>query len=112
MGSDITKYKNKLAHIIRTNKEYYKTLLNDNKNNIKGIQLNTIIRNCTTSINYPKYFIDDGKENYNTEDAANSFNKFFVSVGPDLAEQIPDPGANGIGEKGNKGNFKTTSLYL
>lgn len=92
------KYKNKLTHIIRANKkDYYKRLLDDNKNNTKGIwkSLNSIIRNGTSSNNYPKYFIDDGRENYNIEDVANSFNKFFVSVGPDLAENIPDPGATG-----------------
>ena len=29
------------------------------------------------------------------DDIANSFYLFFVNVGPDLAEKIPDPGTSG-----------------
>ena len=29
------------------------------------------------------------------EDVVNSFNNFFVNVGPDLGKQIHDPGASG-----------------
>ena len=91
-------YKNKLINIIRTSKkEYYKKILNDNKNNIKGIWniLNSIIRNNPRQISYPKYFIDKDNANYNMDDVANSFNQFFVNVGPELAEKIPDPGTSG-----------------
>ena len=91
-------YKNKLINIIRiSKKEYYKKILDDNKNNIKGIWniLNSIIRNSPRLISYPKYFIDKDNENYNMDDVANSFNKFFINVGPELAEKIPDPGTSG-----------------
>lgn len=41
-----------------------------------------------------KYVIDKDNGNYNREDVANSFNKFFVNFGPDLAGKIPDPGTS------------------
>lgn len=47
---------------------------------------------CGAKLNsYPKYFIDSDHEEYNM-DAANSINKLFVTVGPDLAKTITDPG--------------------
>lgn len=50
--------------------------VNNNINNIKGIwdTMNNIIRNSPRQIGYPKYFIDNNKENYNMDDVANSFN--------------------------------------
>ena len=43
------------------------------------------INQCDT---YPNYFIEDGNENYNTQNVVNKFNEFFVKVGPDLTEGI------------------------
>lgn len=56
--------------------------------------MNSIIRNSPKQIGYPKYFIDNNKENYNMDEVANSFNQFFVNVGPDLAGKIPDSGSS------------------
>ncbi len=86
-------YKNKLINIIRNcKKEYYNKLLENNKHNIKGIWniLNSIIRNKTRQIDYPKYFIENDKIIDDTEDIANNLNYFFVNIGPKLAEEIPD----------------------
>ncbi len=40
------------------------------------------------------YFIDNEKEEYYMEVVADSFNKFFVNVGLDLARTIPDHGSS------------------
>ncbi len=73
-------------------KEYYNKVLEDNKNNIKRIWdiMNTVIKNCPRQVNYPKYFIVKNTKKYNMNEVVNSFNEFFVSVGPDLAKKIPD----------------------
>lgn len=48
---------------------------------------------CGAKLNsYPKYFIDSDHEEYNMDAVANSINKLFVTVGPDLAKTITDPG--------------------
>ena len=92
------KYKNKLTGIMRIRKkEYYNEILENNKNNIKGIWniLNSIIRNGSRQTNYPEYFIDNDLNVDNIEEVVNKFNHFFVSVGPKLAEKIPDPPMTG-----------------
>ncbi len=92
------KYKNKLTNLMRIRKkEYYKEILENNKNNIKGIWniLNSIIRNGSGQINYPKYFTDNDLNIDNMEEVVDKFNHFFVSVGPNLAEKIPDPQRTG-----------------
>lgn len=87
------KYKNKLTNIIRVcRKEYYSKILNNNKHNMKGIWdvLNGIIKNNSGQQSYPEYFIDNGNIMENTDDKVNSFNHYFVNIGPKLAEQIPE----------------------
>lgn len=87
------KYKNKLTNIMRIcKKEYYCKILENNKNNIKKIWniLNSIIRNGTRQVNYPQYFIDNDKNINNMDDVVNSFNNFFVNVGLNLAQKIPN----------------------
>lgn len=88
------KYKNKLIKIMRTCKrEQYSNLLDNNTNNMKGIWniLNSIMRRGTRQSNYPQYFTDNEKNINNLEDVVNNFNKYFVNVGPDLAEKFPIP---------------------
>ncbi len=83
------KYKNKLINIIRAAKKVcYKTLLDKNRNNIKGIwsTLNSIIKNGSRHINYPRYFLNNNKDEYNMDVVVNSFNRYFVNVGLVLAE--------------------------
>lgn len=57
---------------------------------MKGIWniVNNIIPRVT---DYPKYVIDNDNEIHKKDDIANNFKHFFVSVGPHLAEKIPDP---------------------
>ncbi len=46
-------------------------------------------------MDYPEYFIDKDNVICNSNDVADSLNKIFVNVGPDLAEKISDPGTVG-----------------
>ena len=39
---------------------------------------------------YPELFYKDDKAIESKENIANMFNRFFTSVGPDLAKQIPN----------------------
>uniref|UniRef100_A0A8C7YP82 Reverse transcriptase domain-containing protein n=1 Tax=Oryzias sinensis TaxID=183150 RepID=A0A8C7YP82_9TELE len=92
------KYRNKLTNIIRRcKKEYYDKLLDKNKSNVKNIWsiLNAVIRKGAKENGYPKYFIYDERENYKMEDVAESFNQYFVNVGPELAKTLSDSGPSG-----------------
>ena len=88
------KYKNKLTNIMRiSKKEYYRKLIDNNKNNIKGLWniLNNVIGNGSRQVNYPHEFIENDMTIDNMDDAVNGFNQYFVNVGPILAEKIPVP---------------------
>ena len=85
-------YRNKLTDI-RTNKQlYYRNLFYENKNNTKGTWdvLNSLIKPGRLKSTYPEYFIDKNGENYNMSSIVNSFNIFFVNIGPELAAEIPE----------------------
>ena len=99
-------YKNKLIDIIRINKkEYYNKLLENNKNNIKGTWdiLNKIIRNKTNS-NCPDHFIEKDKTITNMTEIVEGFNNFFVSVGPNLANEINPPLGGGVAQYSDGNN--------
>lgn len=53
--------------------------------------MNTVIKKGSKQLNYPKYFTINNTEKHDMNEVVNNFSQFFVSVGPDLAEQIPDP---------------------
>lgn len=114
MEDKYKKYKNKLTNIIRiSKKEYYKNKLDNNKNNTKGIWniLNNIIRDGAKQNGLPKYFIDKDIENYNMDEVADSFNNFFVNIGPELAGKIPDTRSDGE-HMGKLGNSNPCSMFL
>lgn len=93
MENKYKKYKNKLINIMRIcKKDYYNTMIDNNKNNIKGLWkvLNNIIRN-EKSKGYPQYFMNNDKTIDNMNEVVNGFNDFFVNVGPKLAEEISKP---------------------
>ena len=90
-------YKNKLTTILRNSEKiYYSTLLDKEKNNIKGTWkiLNTIIRKGQHSSPLPDKFMSNGKTVTHKKDIANGFNDFFVNVGPNLAKDINIPNEN------------------
>ena len=93
MENKYKKYKNKLTDILRVAKQdYYSKLLDRNKKDSKGMWnvLNNIIKKNSGKISLPKFFINNDKFEDSNE-AVKNFNNFFVSVGPKLAEKIPDP---------------------
>ena len=89
-----TQYKNKLKTILRkTEKKYYKCLLETNKNNLKKTWsiIRSVINNCkpsklNESFSYNNSVITDKNE------VSNKFNDYFVNVGKTLAAQIPKSG--------------------
>ena len=85
------RYKNKVISMIRSSKkDYYNNLLENHKNNIKGLWsiLNKIIKKGALSTNYPQSFIDKSNTITNLNEIANGFNDFFVNIGPSLASEI------------------------
>jgi hypothetical protein len=84
------KYRNVLNWTLRkAERQYYLNFIETNKNNSKktwGI-IKQII-NKRQSSSYPEYFVINNKEISNNSDIANSFNKFFVNVGPQLSKKI------------------------
>ena len=74
-------------------KDYYVDVLEENKNNLKGTWkiLNSIIRNKPNNSDFPEEFLDNDKIIKNKEELVEGFNKFFVNVGPNLANEIFPP---------------------
>lgn len=72
-------------------KDYYRTLIENNKGNVKGMWniLNSIIKSKCFN-NYPKYFIENDEEIENLGDTAHRFNTFFANVGSDFVAKIPE----------------------
>lgn len=81
----------KLTNIIKAaRKGYYNKLLYDNINDLNGIWtiLITVLKRGSKQLSYPQNFTINNTEKYDINGVVNSFNKFFVSVVPDLV--IPE----------------------
>ena len=85
-------YRNRLNSLLRkTEREYHNTLFHDNKNNLR--KLWSLIRNVINKKNNNKSvnrFCIDNKITTDNHIIANSFNKFFVNIGSNLAKSIPN----------------------
>lgn len=84
-------YKNKLTAVLRKcKKEYYQRLLEDNKNNVKGIWqvLNKVFQNKNKTGSTAKYYIHNGNTSANMNEVVNTFNNYIVSIGSKLAKEI------------------------
>ena len=89
-----TQYKNKLTTILRkTEKEYYKCLLETNKNNLKKTWsiIRSVINNCKPSKSNESFLYNNSIITDKNE-VSNEFNDYFVNVGKTLAAQIPKSG--------------------
>lgn len=87
------RYKNTLTKILRKcKKNYYDKLLNTYKGDTQKTwkTLNELITKKMQSNGYPPKFVHKGKIYDNKEEIANGFNDFFVNVGIELANKIPD----------------------
>ena len=92
-----TVYKNKLNHLLRISKRrYYIDLMEQNKNNLAKSWkiIKQIINKRKNNATSNSQFIHDGKLIENSHDIANSFNDFFINVGPTLAQKIPQTNKN------------------
>ena len=82
-------YKNKLTSIMGfSEKRYYNELLSSHKGNVRRPWniLNSIIKKKKQQLYYPGQFIPQQISIDNPKEIANSFNKYFADVGPDLAK--------------------------
>ena len=84
-------YRNKLNKIISdSERAHYEKLLNDNKDNHKkSWQILKDVVNKRKSNNSCSRFVVDNNTSTDKIKIAESFNKFFINIGPNLAEKIP-----------------------
>jgi hypothetical protein len=88
------KYKNKLNHVIKTEKKaYYETQFLKYKNDIKKTwqTINEVLNRNKTRSKLPDTFLQKNSNNNvsNPLEIANKFNEYFVKIGPQLAKKIP-----------------------
>ena len=65
--------------------------------------IKNILNRSKPKSKFPEYFIINGTLEKQPSIIANEFNKYFTSIGPELAERIPNPPGN---------NFKTHLLQV
>ena len=90
-------YKNKLTSILRlAEKAYYSKMLLEKRGNIKETWaiLNTVLCKQRQSVNYPTHLMQNDVHISSKQNMANEFNTFFTNVGPNLANDITNPGEN------------------
>ena len=88
-------YRNKLNNLMRKCKrEYYHKKFENTKNNIKQTwsAINTIIGKRKTEKQQSTFKTDSGNIVSEPESISNSFNDFFVNIGPKLASEINHTG--------------------
>ena len=85
------KYRNKLNKIIgEAERAHYQKLINDNKDNLKkSWQILKDVINKKKSNNSCSRFVIDNNISTDKIRIAESFNKFFTNIGPNLADKIP-----------------------
>lgn len=91
-------YKNKLTSIIRfAEKQYYNNLLSQHSSDIKKTWsiLNQVMGRNNLAESVQRTFIDVNNQSISDKsEVAKEFNKFFVNVGPRLANSIPSVSNN------------------
>ena len=88
------RYRNKLSHIIRISKKrYYKEKFAEMHNNLKKTWelINEVINKRNSKKSLPNKFYQGNEEITDPVNIAETFNKYFVDVGPNLAQKIPKP---------------------
>ena len=84
-------YRNKLTHTIRTSKKlFYSQKLEKTKSSISSTWkiLNEVMGKKKTNLQRNEKIIENNTEITNPQDIANSFNSYFVNLGPELASKI------------------------
>jgi len=90
-------YKNKLTALLRScEKTYYSNLLDINKHDIKKtwMIINGLMNKNKNSSRLPSEFVNNNLIVTGDSNIANSFNDFFVNVGPNLAKKVNKPKSN------------------
>ena len=85
------KFRNKLNGMLdKAEKSHYSKLMEEHKSNLKKSWniLKEVINKKKSNVSYSRFMVND-KITTNKETIANSFNSFFVNVGPSLADKIP-----------------------
>ena len=116
--ADLNTYNNILKKTIRAAKKlYYNKCFHKFKSDVKNTwsTINDIIGKTKKTSDFPKYFLINGQQIDDDYKIANEFNKFFINVGPNLAESIQTPPMSsfeeylGISTK-KKFNFQEVSI--
>ena len=92
------KYKNKLTVIIRlSHKSHYQNELNKNRSNLKNAwQILREIIDKRSKFSNNREFLIDGNKTQDKQLISDRFNEYFTSIGPKLAEHIPQVAENPI----------------
>ena len=88
MESDIKRW------IIEAKSNYYSEQFNKHKNDIKKTWdvIKTAINKRRVKSNFPEHFTVNGVNIFDKTQIANEFNKFFTSIGPELADSLDTTG--------------------
>ena len=105
------KYKNKLTVIIRlSHKSHYQNELNKNRSNLKNAwQILREIIGKRSKFSNNREFLIDGNKTQDKQLISDRFNEYFTSIGPKLAEHIPQVAENPIDYM--RGSY-TNSIFL
>ena len=85
------KFRNKLqGNMLRAEKEHYEKILEENQGNLKKSWriLKEVINKKKSTMSCSKFFINN-KLSSDKNKIADSFNNFFINIGPTLAQDIP-----------------------
>lgn len=85
-------YRNKLNHLIKRSKKlYYNNYFLKNSTNTKAIWkgIRNVINLKASSFNMPSKIIHEGVTKTDTKSIADAFNEYFVNIGSDLDNAIP-----------------------
>ena len=77
-------------------KDFYKAKFNEYSTDVKktwGL-INQVINRTKHKQSLPGLFVDEYKSYDNMQNIVNAMNEFFVNVGPNLAQKIPDSGVS------------------
>ena len=90
--AEYKKYKNKLNYLLtKSEREHYQTLLKNNANNMKKSWkiLKEVINKKKSSSSCSRFVVNNSITT-NRKIIADSFNSFFIDIGPNLASKIPN----------------------
>ena len=95
-------------------KNYYRDKIYENKQNSRKLwkTLNEFVPTDKENNNFPKTLKQNGVEITDQTSIANTFNNFFVSIGPKLASAFSFSGKTHISPKMNQTNFFFKNVSL